>query len=278
MNPLGFFIPAGLVLTLIVALMQKGNASESKPQGQLPPNPDIPPMPPVGPTPPDYTDHTQFPPGVPTDYDDAPPNDNPPGVPDSMLPPGDRPPIVNPGTAAYPGGPETNPPYMDTPSGPILLRAPLNGLSNTQWSKFVQRMARAKEGTMTKGARFGMFLFGVRRLADLGLITNVKRKTVNGQTIWAGTWVPPYSQAIFLSESKLQYQAFIKSVQELAAKFIAARSKSPGIFKVEGKPLTMSGFLALAHIAGFMGAINSLKAGKLRTDTLAFVKRLNGIF
>ncbi len=267
MGALGFVIPTGLVLTLLVALAKskKAEAAPQLPPQDVPP-PPIPPIPGEG-TPPVYEEQ---PPAVP------PPSVPPPGIPPEMLPPQDRPPLVQP-PVDMPGVPPS-PPVMDTPSGPVILKSPFKAVSNRQWSKFVQRMARAEEGTITKGARYGIFLFGVRRLADLGLVTNVQRGTYRGNTVWTGTWVPPYSESTFLTSSKLQYQAFVKSMQEYAQKYAAARKKNPALFRIKTKPLTLSGFLAFAHIAGFMGAIKSLKERKVVPATLAFVEKNNGIF
>jgi len=164
------------------------------------------------------------------------------------------------------------------PGGALLLKSPFTSVQSKNWSRFVKVMGKGQSGTITKGARYGLFLFGVRRLADLGMVTNVKRGTYRGQTVWTGTWVAPYSETAFLTSPQLQYRAFIKSCQIYAGKYAAARKQSPGIFIVNGKQLTLSGFLALTHLIGFMGAVDSLKKKTLKADTLAFTAKANGLF
>jgi len=63
-----------------------------------------------------------------------------------------------------------------------------------------------------------------------------------------------------------------------AAKYVAARKQKPGIFMISGKRLTLSGFLAFAHMVGFMGAIDSLKKKSIKPDTLNVVTKANGLF
>jgi hypothetical protein len=169
-------------------------------------------------------------------------------------------------------------PTMVTPAGVLLLKSPFKSVPSKNWSKFVKVAGKGQVGTITKGARYGLFLFGVRRLADLGLVTNVKRGTYRGQTVWTGTWVAPYSENAFLTSAQLQYRAFIKSCQIYAGKYAAARKQNPNIFIVNGKQLTLSGFLALTHLIGFMGAIDSLKKKTLKAETLAFTAKANGLF
>lgn len=278
MGALGFFIPAGLVLTLVVALAGQAKA-EPKRRNGLPPQPDDAPPPDIDPIPPQGPPPADYEPSYPPQYQEPPyqaPPSMPPGIPPEMLPPGDRPPAVQPGTDV-PGQP-AQPPVMETPSGPILLKSPFPNVSNRQWSKFVQVMARGEEGTITAGARYGIFLFGVRRLADLGLVTNVKRGEYRGKTVWTGTWRPPYSESAFLTSSQLQYRAFVKSMKEYAGKYLEARKLRPEIFRIKTTPLTLSGFLAFAHVAGFQGAIKSLKERKVRPETLTFVAKANRIF
>lgn len=263
-------IGGGALLILILALVSQAKAEKAEP-GQPP---GLPPMPPQ-PGPP-VDDYAEPPPGYPP-APPAPPSDEygepPPGYPPSMPPPPEPlPPLPIPLPSEPP------PPAIATPSGPLYLTTPFKQVPTIQWSKFVRLLAKGKEGTITKGARYGLFLFGVRRLADLGLVTNVKRGTYRGQTVWTGMWVPPYSEAIFLESSRLQYRAFIKSMMEYAKKYIVARKQYPTIFKIGTMQITMSGFLAFAHLVGFLGAINSLKSGNVKPDTLAFVKRANGLF
>lgn len=158
------------------------------------------------------------------------------------------------------------------------IASPFAGVAALAWSKFVAALARGQEGTITPTARYGRFLFGVRRLADLGLVQNVKRGTYQGKTVWTGDWTAPYSLNAFLSSSRLQYQAFVKSMTLWAKKYKPAKKANPAIFRIDGKPLSLSGFLALCHLAGFMGAVNFLKSGKRLPATMALVQKVNGLF
>lgn len=186
--------------------------------------------------------------------------------------------VITPPTPITPVAPPKPKKPGSGPGGVLLLKSPFKAVQSKNWSKFVKVAGKGQVGTITKGARYGLFLFGVRRLADLGLVTNVKRGTYRGQTVWTGTWVAPYSESAFLTSPQLQYRAFIKSCQIYAAKYAAARKQNPNIFIVNGKQLTLSGFLALTHLIGFMGAVDSLKKKTLKAETLAFTAKANGLF
>ncbi len=162
--------------------------------------------------------------------------------------------------------------------GEETLSSPFGAVPAARWSQFVRLLARGREGTITPNARYGLFLFGVRRLADLGLVTNIRRGTYRGKTVWQGDWKPPYSSAAFLSSSRIQYRTFVKSMAAYARKYKAARAQNPGLFQLGGQPVTLSGFLALAHLAGFRGAVDFLRSGRRLPSTMALVAKANGLF
>lgn len=254
----------GLILALIIAMSRRSEASEAPP-------PQILPIPPQGPPP---QMPPEIPPGYPPPEDEYPPQDeHPPAIPPEVMPPPPPLPEIPP-----PSYDEPPPPTLPTQTEPLYLNSPFKQIPTPNWSKFVKFMAKGQEGTITPGGRYGLFLFSVRRLSDLGLVTNVKRGTYQGQTVWTGTWVPPYSEGVFMRSARLQYRAFIQSMRLYAQKYVAARKQQPALFNINGEPLTLSGFLAFAHLVGFLGAINSLKSKKIKPDTLAVVRKSNGIF
>ena len=157
---------------------------------------------------------------------------------------------------------------------------PIPGINALAWSKF----AKALRGpNAIRYGAYGVFAMSVRRLADLGLVKDVKRvkDPRTGRPMWTGTWVPPLSQKAFMSTLKVQYKAFSKSMRLYAGLYKKARSAKPQLFAkaANGKPLTMSGFLALAHRAGGRGAMRALTDPSARfPQTWGFALRANGIF
>ncbi len=115
---------------------------------------------------------------------------------------------------------------------PGELASPFAGVPAAVWSKFVKVMARGKETTVTPGQMFGLFLMGIRRLADLGLVANIRRATSRGRTIWMGDWISPYSAQMFLDSSRLQYQTFVKSMVNYAKKYRAIQQQNPALLRL----------------------------------------------
>lgn len=157
---------------------------------------------------------------------------------------------------------------------------PIEGINAAAWTTFARKL---KGPNAIRYGAYGVFAMSVRRLADLGLVKNVKRvrDPKTGKPVWTGTWVPPLSQQAYMSSLKTQYKAFAKSMSLYAALYRKARTARPGAFATaaNGKPLTMSGFLALAHRAGGRGALAALSdPAKRFPQTWGFALKANGIF
>lgn len=157
---------------------------------------------------------------------------------------------------------------------------PIPGINAAAWSSFAKKL---KGPNVIRYGAYGVFAMGVRRLEDLGLVKGTKRvkDPKTGRPIWTGTWVPPMSQQTYMSSLKTQYKTFAKSMTEYAKLYRKARAAKPELFAkaVNGKPLTMSGFLALAHRAGGRGALSAVASPSKRfPQTWGFALRVNGIF
>lgn len=157
---------------------------------------------------------------------------------------------------------------------------PIPGINAAAWTTFAKRL---KGPNAIRYGAYGVFAMSVRRLADLGLVKDVKRvkDPKTGRPVWTGTWVAPMSQARFMGSLQTQYKAFAKSMAEYATLYRKARAARPQVYAkaANGRPLTLSGFLALAHRAGGRGALAAVALPEKRfPQTWGFALRANGIF
>ena len=161
-----------------------------------------------------------------------------------------------------------------TPTGEKVLKSPLAGVSDSQWTAFVRAMASAPFSFESPKNFFGAFLFGIRRLADLGFVKNPRK---NGN-LWVADWVKP--KEVFLSSPSVQYEALGKSTKAYAA--IISRTYSGKIgTMVDGKKVTLSGLLGAAHAAGSQGLGTWLSAPTRRAKyphVTALFEKTTGIF
>lgn len=157
---------------------------------------------------------------------------------------------------------------------------PIPGINAAAWTTFAKKL---KGPNAIRYGAYGVFAMSVRRLADLGLVKDVKRvkDPKTGRPVWTGTWVAPMTQQAYMSSLSTQYKAFAKSMALYAALYKKARAARPQVYAkaAGGKPLTMSGFLALAHRAGGRGALSAVALPSKRfPQTWGFALRANGIF
>lgn len=153
-----------------------------------------------------------------------------------------------------------------------------NGLG---WRKFVGVLSTQPLGHVSEYGGWGAFSFSPKRLADLGLVTDIHRTKYQGREVWGGTWVEPPRGALFLESFPLQYQTLVRSVLDHRPHYERLKRERPELFAtaVDGAPLTLSGWLALAHVAGLPGALKWLSSVSDRFPrTTALVKKANGIF
>jgi hypothetical protein len=158
------------------------------------------------------------------------------------------------------------------PERKIGFPSPFRDVPHAAWTAFVKAMAVSTPEYVSPKGYYGMFLFGVRRLVDLGIMKSPK-KTPTG---WAAEWSIPKEK--FLGSPRIQIAALGRSTQAYRKLILERYGKAIGL-PAAGKSATMSGLLAVAHFAGGVGL------GKWITDpssrkpeTTAAYLRANGIF
>ena len=157
-----------------------------------------------------------------------------------------------------------------------VLESPIDGVSDAAWTEFALVMRVQDVGAMSASNEFGMFAMKPRRLADLGLMRDLRRgHSPVGRVVWLGDWVAPLSRDAFLSSPKVQYRAFVVScrcyVEGLRDRTISTPGQWPG-------GLSLSGALAVLHKCGPSGLVSWGDEGGRFPGTAALVERANGIF
>jgi hypothetical protein len=148
---------------------------------------------------------------------------------------------------------------------------------NLLWTKFLYSIVR-DVSDVTNG-HVGYFYFSWTRLVALKLATNLRKE---GKS-WAADIVPPPTLAEFLASSKLQYEAFVKSMLDYLPTLTSPRYQliiDSGT-QINGKRVTLSGLLALAHAAGIDGLKSWLANPDDRAkhpNTTAVYMKSTGIF
>jgi hypothetical protein len=133
-----------------------------------------------------------------------------------------------------------------------LKRSEPQAVFNLRWTKFLLAMVR--EVSDVSNGHVGYFYFAWPRLVYLKLATNLrKEENDKGRKIWTADLLSPPTIEEFLESSKLQYAAFSKSILDylptiLRPQFTAFVGKD-----IEGKRVSISGLLAVAHVAGIEG-------------------------
>lgn len=148
-----------------------------------------------------------------------------------------------------------------------VLRSELAGIEDDAWTDFVLAMKTQELGAVSASNELGMFGLRPRRLADLGLMRNLKGvRSPTERMIWIGEWVPPLSEAKFLADPRLQYRAFCESMKRYAAGMGAIPDG-----------LSLSGALAVLHRCG-PGGLETWSREERFPSTEALVEKTNGIF
>lgn len=155
--------------------------------------------------------------------------------------------------------------------------SPLPGVPALAWERFVTVMVVAPKNHVSPRRRFGLFGIDSRRLADVGFMTVPRKTTIGTETgVWSGEWQPPLDEKKFLASTGAQYEAFSRSMRALVPKV------APHVGRVvDGVPATLSGLLAVGHLAGSEGVAgwvaDPVARLKFRSTTANF-EGANGIF
>lgn len=160
---------------------------------------------------------------------------------------------------------------------PRVLKSELPNVSDQAWTRFVFAMKVAQPGAISASNALGMFELKARRLADLGLVRDIKRaRSPLGRLMWVGEFTAPLTQREFLNRPELQYKAFVDSMRAYVNGLRDATVPRPnGGFPAD---MTLSGALAVLHRGG-PGALRDWNNEDDRfEDTVALFDRTNGIF
>jgi len=156
-----------------------------------------------------------------------------------------------------------------------LIESPWKDVTSSAWTRFASTVAGPyKVNSINPKGMFGLFQLTVRRLTDLGIMSEPKK--TNGA--WTGTWVVPMEK--FLTDATLQYATFARSM-DLYRAIIAEKYKQVIGATLEGKLITLSGLLAVAHMAGAEGLgkwIVDPEQRKRFEHVTAAYKQATGIF
>lgn len=169
-------------------------------------------------------------------------------------------------------------------SAPDLIASPWVDVDSAAWTRFCRTIiADNRPGTFDPRGFYGMFRLGVRRLVDLGIMTNPRSRNVvtpdrRSVRVWNGDFI--IDREKFMTSPGLQYQAFEKSMQ-LYRMIVSEKYKQVVGLPIENRKATLSGLLALCHAAGSEGMGKWLLEREYRRKfkhvTEAYLKA-NGIF
>lgn len=153
---------------------------------------------------------------------------------------------------------------------PTILRSQLPDVSDEAWTQFVRGLAVAKPNHVSESNALGIFEIMPRRLADLGLVGNLKRRKHGRKTIWVAVFVPPLTPEKFLRSPELQYRTFVRSMRDYDQ-----RMQSGDIPAAPG--VSRAGALAILHRAGPYGLRNWTEGDRFET-TERIYDQVAGIF
>lgn len=157
------------------------------------------------------------------------------------------------------------------------VKSPIREASDEAWKRFVLTLAKGRLDGRSPAGYLGKFGLGLRRLQDLGYVRSTKRD--NDGSIRA-EWNPPHSEREFLTNPKLQYQAFVRSMVGHRAAVLLRHAGALGRV-YGGRPATLSGLLGVAHQAGLDGLGLWLQAGgdeRRYPKTTAMYRQTVGLF
>lgn len=155
--------------------------------------------------------------------------------------------------------------------------SPLPGVPRASWERFLAVMVVAPKTSKTSRGRLGYFGTDARRLADVSFITNPRKCRVGGEDgVWTGEWVAPLTEQKFLDSAEAQLEAFARSNRRMASK------AAPHVGRVvDGRRASLSGLLAVGHLAGeegIAGWVNDPAVRRRFAATTGNFEKANGIF
>lgn len=162
-------------------------------------------------------------------------------------------------------------------SVPRVLKSEIPNVSDAAWTSFVLTMKTAQPGAISASNDLGMFEIKTRRLADLGLVKDLKRaRSPSNRLMWVCEFIPPLTQREFLSKPAIQYDTFIKSMRAYIEGLRDGSVPKPdGGFLVG---TSLSGVLAVLHRCGPSGLKGWNDPDDRFPNTVALYERSNGIF
>ena len=163
---------------------------------------------------------------------------------------------------------------------PMLFRSPLPEASDAQWARFVRLMQVGDVAAVTPTGQVGIFQTRLKRLEDLGLVSDVRRVHHAGTApSWTATFRPPLTLARLLSDPLLQYRIFVVSMKRYRDEVLARHRDAIGKV-IEDKPATLSGLIAVSQHAGpALGSWIASEADRKRfKQTTAAYSRTTGVF
>ncbi len=161
-----------------------------------------------------------------------------------------------------------------------VLRSPIPEASDEQWARFVRLMQVGDVAAVTPTGQVGVFQTRLKRLEDLGLVSEVRRVQHAGAApSWTATFRPPLTLARLLSDVMLQYRIFVVSMKRYRDEVLARHRDAIGKV-LEGKPATLSGLMAVSQHAGpALGSWIASEADRKRfKQTTAAYGRTTGVF
>lgn len=177
------------------------------------------------------------------------------------------------------GGPPLQPalrPFVATgqvvPSG-RLLKSEIPGVADEDWTMFALAMKTGDPSKVSSSGELGMFAIKPRRLADFGLMKNLKKVQNETGYAWVGSWVSPMTKDKFLASPGEQYRQFVQSMRKYADNLQKGIIGAP----TDGNT-SLSGALAILHRCGPNGLKNWSDESARFPMTVALFERTNGIF
>ena len=151
------------------------------------------------------------------------------------------------------------------------LKSQLPGVSDECWTQFVKALMTAKVDSVSDSNAVGIFEIMPRRLADLGIVRNVKRtRGPSNRVLYVAAFVPPMTSDRFLRSPQKQYEVFCASIIDYDGRM--------GTGEIERDPqMSRSGALALLHRCGPRG-LETWKSGEQFENTKKIYDKVAGIF